>query len=150
MASRMDLLTSETESFLYDFLDRLIYASSNSYTENYTYDQLGNITSRNGVAYTYGAKPHAVIQVDSTVYAYDANGNMVTRGDQTLSWDIENRLTTVSQNSIVTGQFIYDGDGKRVKKTENGQRPVSDIEIIAFAKALKVKPSSLLEDSTTS
>ncbi|OGN89518.1 MAG: hypothetical protein A2158_04615 [Chloroflexi bacterium RBG_13_46_14] len=41
-------------------------------------------------------------------------------------------------------------DQSALSKIENGQRPVSDIEIIAFAKALRVKPSSLLEDSTTS
>jgi RHS repeat-associated protein len=31
-------------------------------------------------------------------YAYDANGNMVTRGGQTITWDAENRPVSVSEN----------------------------------------------------
>ncbi|MBI4330308.1 MAG: hypothetical protein HY673_03390 [Chloroflexi bacterium] len=51
------------------------------------------MTSRDGVAYAYGgSKPHAVTSAGSTSYAYDANGSMVTRGSQTLTWDVENRL----------------------------------------------------------
>jgi uncharacterized protein RhaS with RHS repeats len=66
--------------------------------------------------YTYGTKPHAVTSVGSNMtYSYDANGNMITRGDQTLNWDVENRLVSVSCNSTTT-IFIYDGDGNRVKK----------------------------------
>jgi RHS repeat-associated protein len=36
-------------------------------------------------------------------------------------WDIENRLTSVSENGTTTATFVYDGDGNRVKKIENGQ-----------------------------
>jgi YD repeat-containing protein len=81
-----------------------------------TYDSLGNITSKNGIAYTYGSKPHAVTSVGSTNYNYDANGNMTVRGSQTLTWDVENRLTAVSGGA----SFVYDGVGNRVKKTEGG------------------------------
>lgn len=38
-------------------------------------------------------------------------------------------------------------DQSTLSKIENGQRPVTDIELIALAKALKVSPSSLLEVS---
>jgi len=58
-------------------------AGSGNYSESYTYNEIGNIMSRNGVAYTYGAKPHAVTSVGSVSYTYDANGNMITRGDLT-------------------------------------------------------------------
>jgi hypothetical protein len=50
--------------------------------------------------------------VGSTNYAYDANGNMTTRGGQTLTWNVENQVTTVSGGAT----FVYDGDGNRVKK----------------------------------
>jgi RHS repeat-associated protein len=51
---------------------------------------------------------------------YDLNGNMTARGSQTLTWDVENRLVTVSGGA----SFVYDGDGNRVKKTEGGQTTV--------------------------
>jgi hypothetical protein len=108
---------------VYDFLDRLLNASSLIYTEYYTYNEISNIMSRNGVAYTYGSKPHAVTSVGSMTYSYDANGNMITRGEQTLTWDAENRLIAVSGNGT-TAFFIYDGDGNRVKKIENGETTI--------------------------
>jgi len=60
---------------------------------------------------------HAVTGVGSTSYVYDANGNMTTRGSQTMTWDVENRLLTVTGGA----SFVYDGDGNRTKKTEGGQ-----------------------------
>lgn len=70
--------------------------------------------SKGGQTYTYGGKPHAVTGVGSTTYVYDANGNMTTRGSQTLTWDAENSLTSV--NTSPTTTFVYDGDGKREKR----------------------------------
>jgi RHS repeat-associated protein len=110
---------NETETFGYDFLDRLTSVAG-AYTESYSYSQIGNMLTRNGVSYTYptsGVRPHAVSSVGSTSYVYDNNGNMTTRGSQTITWDVENRPLTVTGGA----SFIYDGDGNRVKKTEGGQ-----------------------------
>ncbi|MBN1189186.1 MAG: hypothetical protein JXA46_05480 [Dehalococcoidales bacterium] len=120
---RTDVLTSTVEDFSYDFLDRLTGVSDN-YTANYTYDEIGNITSMNGVNYTYDStQPHAVDAVGLLGYVYDDNGNMTTRGtvsgNQTLTWDAENRPISVSYNGT-SASFVYDGDGKRVKKVEDG------------------------------
>jgi hypothetical protein len=38
-------------------------------------------------------------------------------------------------------------DQSCLSKIENRQRPVSDIEVVAFARALKVSPASLLEEN---
>jgi RHS repeat-associated protein len=70
----------------------------------------------NEVKILYSVKPHAVAAVGAISYAYDANGNMTKRGTQTLGWDVENRLLTVSGGA----SFVYDGDGNRIKKTEGG------------------------------
>jgi hypothetical protein len=110
---------NETEIFGYDFLDRLTSVSG-AYAESYSYNQIGNMLTRNGVSYTYptsGVRPHAVSSVGSTSYVYDNNGNMTTRGSQTITWDVENRPLTVTGGA----SFVYDGDGNRVKKTEGGQ-----------------------------
>jgi RHS repeat-associated protein len=113
------VVTSETENFTYDPLERLLTASG-AYSEAYTYNEIGNITSKAGISYTYGSKPHAVTGVGATSYAYDNNGNMTTRGAQTITWDVENRALTVTGGA----SYVYDGDGNRVKKTEGGQTRV--------------------------
>jgi len=56
----------------------------------------------------------------STRKAYDDNGNMTARGDQTITWDVENRPVSVSGGA----SFVYDGDGRRVKRTENSETTV--------------------------
>jgi transcriptional regulator with XRE-family HTH domain len=38
-------------------------------------------------------------------------------------------------------------DQSGISKIKNGQRPVTDIEVVALAKALKVSPMSLLQES---
>jgi RHS repeat-associated protein len=100
--------------------------------ETYTYDQIGNIKSKPGVGvYTYTAsatgcvagtpaiKPHAVRYAGSYSFTYDCNGNMISRADSTgtftQQWDKENRLITVTGSA--TANFVYDGDGNRVKAT---------------------------------
>lgn len=75
---------------------------------------LGNITSADGISYTYGTKPHAVTAFNGNTYAYDANGNMTTwNSSYTLGYDIENRMTSNSNNN---SSYVYDGDGNRVKR----------------------------------
>ena len=117
---RQNVISSENETFYYDFLDRLETVEG-AYSENYTYSTIGNIDTKNDIVYTYGengAGPHAVTTVGSTGYDYDANGNMITRAGQTIIWDVENRPVSISDNGTLT-TFAYDGDGKRIKKTEN-------------------------------
>ena len=53
----------------------------------------------------------------SANYIYDANGNMTVRANQTLAWNVENQLSSVTQTGQPTESYVYDGDGVRVKKT---------------------------------
>lgn len=46
---------------------------------------------------------------------------MTTRDDQTLVWDVENRLISISDSGGTIAEFVYDGNGKRGLKTENGE-----------------------------
>jgi hypothetical protein len=114
-------------------LDRLLSANvsggssgQGQYGESYAYNAIGNL---NATTWTYGtqssncpegalSKPHAVVTAGSSAYCYDCNGNMVRRNvgsTYNLSYDAENRLTTVS--GVASASFLYDGDGNRVKAT---------------------------------
>ncbi|MEM3434464.1 MAG: RHS repeat-associated core domain-containing protein [Candidatus Methanomethyliaceae archaeon] len=69
------------------------------------------------------AHKHAVTHVGGAQkYWYDAAGNatrrITTGQDITLSYDHENRLTGISGGATAT--YVYDGDGKLVKKTIAG------------------------------
>jgi RHS repeat-associated protein len=47
-------------------------------------------------------------------------GNLTTRGDQTITWDVENRPVSITDGES-TSTFVYDGDGNRALKTEGGE-----------------------------
>jgi RHS repeat-associated protein len=128
--------TNQTQTFAYDHLNRLTGATGPYGTIAYAYDQIGNMTCNSYLAnqttcptsnYTYGdaTHRHAVTFVRSsadgvtpavgTTYVYNANGDMVQRGTDTLMYDAQRRLASVINGSGMTN-FVYDGDGGRVKK----------------------------------
>ena len=122
----------ERMGFTYDALDRLVGASpvngGQGYNKTYSYNQIGNMTNNGSGTLTYPAsgpnsvRPHAVTSWGSNTYGYDANGNQIKRtfsdSTSTLTYDAENRLTTVS--GATSASFLYDGDGNRVKSVLGG------------------------------
>ncbi len=110
---------ANTQSFWYDEHNRIQEAQSQSYGALwYNYSPAGNITMKEGVTYDYtGPKPHAVKSTsDGGAYTYDANGNMISDGIRTISYDYDNMPQSVTVNSATTS-FVYDGADTRVKKT---------------------------------
>ncbi|MFZ1557212.1 MAG: RHS repeat-associated core domain-containing protein [Nitrospira sp.] len=113
----------------YDSLDRLTLANGPYGTAGanasltYTYDELGNLTLNSQVGtYTYpvsgsnSVRPHAVTTAGSNTYSYDSNGNLTAGAGRSLTYNLENKPLTIA----IAGQtttFVYDGDGRRVKKT---------------------------------
>ena len=107
------------------------------------------LTSINGVninidkdySYSYNsAKPHAVTNVFSFAYGYDANGNMTsdcpTRTCRTQAWDEENRLTTVNdKNKSYLSNYLYDAGGERIIKLSGAIQKITQQngDIIEFA-----------------
>jgi hypothetical protein len=87
LIQRQDLIAGETESFSYDFLDRLSTAitgsTTNSYHLRYEYDSIGNIDyvvnvmTSTTTDYTYqtggSTRPHAVTQVGAISYSVAAH-----------------------------------------------------------------------------
>jgi hypothetical protein len=114
-----------TTNYAYDDLDRLLSASvatgGNQYSRSWTYDALGNMQTRieQGAPTNYSYDPnhkHAVASAWSATSQYDANGNMTNRNGDALTYDVENRLTSVAKGGVTTS-FAYNGDGTRVKRS---------------------------------
>jgi RHS repeat-associated protein len=73
-------------------------ASGNISTKNYQV-QVGSVTGR--------------------VFTHDLNGNTLSDGLRTYTWDAVNRLKTITQSGS-TSEFVYDGAGRRVAEKVNG------------------------------
>lgn len=107
---------------------RLTSSSEPRGTITCTCDAVGNrLTKTEGstTSYTYGSY-NRLTSAGSTTYAYDNNGNAITKNDGTDSWtytyDYNNMMTKAVKNSVTQGQYLYDGDGKRVKVIDGNTR----------------------------
>jgi RHS repeat-associated protein len=105
-------------SYGYDSLHRLTSTLDLATLQNqvFAYDATGNLTSSTQVGnYQYPApgqaRPHAVVGALGSSYAYDANGNLVSGGGRTYSWDADNRPVLINST-----RMTYDADGVRLKK----------------------------------
>lgn len=108
------------QNYTYDELNRLKTATetnngSQTWTQVFGFDRYGNrnITSGTGVTnLTFNASNN---RMTTSGYAYDTAGNTINDpSGKTFTYDAENKQTAVNNGS--TGQYWYDGDGKRVKK----------------------------------
>ncbi len=129
-----DVLRAQNTTYTYDHLNRLKTATlAGVYAHSWTYNSIGNMLTRNdnngNVTYQYNDAnhKHAVSQIGSQYFCYDANGNMTrrnatssacTNGDA-LVYDKENKLTSITVGATTT-TYLYDGDGNRVKKVAGG------------------------------
>lgn len=137
-----------TETFQYDDLNRLTQASSSYHGSiSYTYDAIGNITSKTGFGdYTYGPNytggntytcngteldlssstggPHAatVVLNDTTCdlhkYRYDANGNMIEGDGRDITYSSFNKPIDISQGGQYS-TFQYAPDRSRIVQTSS-------------------------------
>jgi len=129
-----DNVINENQYFFYDDLDRLILAGSENYSQSFAYNPLGSILAhRNkdmttneeiifGFEYGKNAGIHAPTRVGDMELLYDANGNLIEDGEFIYVYNDANRLTEVlkkSDNDRAIAEFVYDENGKRVKKVEN-------------------------------
>ncbi|MEZ4103845.1 MAG: FG-GAP-like repeat-containing protein [Candidatus Paceibacterota bacterium] len=125
---------SETDSagtitYTYDDLYRLTSASTTGasttpYSETYSYNSIGNILTKSdqgtysyqGDTGTNYANPHAATAIGGTTHTYDQNGNLLTDGSTTNTWNYRNELTESTKAGITTS-YTYDHTGQRVSKT---------------------------------
>jgi RHS repeat-associated protein len=112
---------SNSEQYSYDIKNQLSqYKKGSNQQTVYNYDPVGNrtsVTAQDGNA-TYTANnmnAYLTISQSSAVDCiYDANGNMLSDGTRTFSYDVENRLVAVDDGT--TAVYSYDALGRRIKK----------------------------------
>ena len=111
----------------------------------YAYDPAGRVTGQTGsLASTQLPNPVSGNTFDAnntmTAFggqplAYDLNGNLTSDGTNAYQWDARNQLSSMSGAS--NASFVYDGIGRRARKTINGmtiqflydyQNPVQELD----------------------
>jgi RHS repeat-associated protein len=123
-----------TIDYDYDPLSRLtgaIYSSGEVYT--YTYDKVGNrssqISPEFNTSYEYD-NANRLIQVDGIDYTWDDNGNLLSDGVYTYTYDYENRLIAVSDQQSAFS-FAYNGLGDRYQQTADGETVTYTLYIVS-------------------
>lgn len=120
---------SFTTTFGYDALNRLTDATENktdssgtagTYSQAFTYDRWGNRNAFvvNGITLTPSSATNRLSASNSGI-SYDAAGNQTNdtaTGGGARVFDAENRMTTATALSGGTCAYVYDADGKRVKR----------------------------------
>ena len=114
----------KNQIFGYDDLYRLTGATGVYGQTGYTYDKVGNrLTKTIGGqtdTYTYTAGTNRLAQITGATnksFSYDANGNTTAAGAASLTYNRNNRLIQAAENSEVLGEYVYNGNGQRIKKT---------------------------------
>ena len=128
-----DLANEQIVTYKYDQLNRLSSAATTiagaipTYTQNFSYDALGNLLTGPAGTYLYQgntgssfANPDAVtslVNSATTTFSYDNNGNLTAVGTTTFyTYDYKNELAS-SGNGHATTTYAYDPSGNRVSQS---------------------------------
>jgi RHS repeat-associated protein len=112
----------------YDGFGRLIGAThagnrESAYSEDFTYYTNDNLRARTRLigSFAYPAatadRPHAPLSLNGVAFSYDANGNLLSDGARTFTYDRANRVSQVVNASGATITLGYGPDGARAKKS---------------------------------
>ncbi|WP_275789083.1 RHS repeat-associated core domain-containing protein [Pararhizobium gei] len=96
------------------------------YSETFTYAANDNLLSRSRLTGSFvypaasAAHPHAPVSLGTTAFTYDDNGNLLTDGTRTFTYDLANRVASVAAVGSNTVTLRYGPDGARVKRGSAG------------------------------
>jgi YD repeat-containing protein len=112
-----------TQSYTYDALNRLLRVDEPTWYQVYAYDRYGNRAQTEGYNRLGTASyPWSLSEYDVTTNrwnrTHDAAGNLTDYGQATARYDAENRLVGVDSTVYANQTFTYDGEGRRVKWTQ--------------------------------
>lgn len=122
----------ELQDYTYDSLNRIGSVTEaqqnaagtwtfNVDSQTFGYDRYGNrgITAATGGVNAYNPT-YAASSNRINGLTYDTAGNIQSYNGYTMSYDAENRMVSAS-GAGGSGSYVYDGDGKRVKRITSGQ-----------------------------
>ncbi len=114
------------EYYTYDKADNRLTMTTDTLLETYTYDSASRLTERsihdlaeNGQT-AYG-QPEIPTADRVYQYTYDRQGNTLSDGENTYTYDSLNRLTQVNTKAGGIQKNRYDGEGLRAELEENGR-----------------------------
>jgi RHS repeat-associated protein len=107
--------TNETCTYRYDAWARMSRANCTNFNSAYEFDRYGNMTKTGTTSFTptYSATTNRMTAIGAVTPTYDANGNILTDGTSTYTWDAEGRMLT---GPGVDG-IIYNGFGQMAEQT---------------------------------
>lgn len=113
---------TKNKTYTYDALDRLTGAVGPWGTLTYSYDGVGNrqkeTKDTNETAYTYTANKLTTTTGEKAfAFSYDNNGNTTNENTRQYIYNQNQRLIKVTENGVTKGEYFYNGNGQRVKKT---------------------------------
>jgi RHS repeat-associated protein len=107
----------------YDLLDRVNSASGAGLSLGWTYDANGNrlTQSAGGVGTTYTISTSNNRLTSSTggqarTYTFDADGDVLTYGSNTFTYNHRGRMATAKVSSVTTS-YVYNALGQRIEKS---------------------------------
>jgi RHS repeat-associated protein len=115
-------------AFGYNLKSEVTSATMGENAYNYDYDPIGNriYAAFNADTNTYSANAlNQYVVITNSVSSvppclinpsYDADGNMLTNGVWSYSWDAENRLSAVYSNDTLLVSNVYDHQSRRIAK----------------------------------
>jgi RHS repeat-associated protein len=117
---------SATQTYTYDDYNRIQKVQEGSNHRDFQYKEPGNmyVPSSQGTGWAPGSftptSPSWFNAKNQLVnpqlgITYDVGGNLTAIGGFTFAYDAENRLVSSTLNSVTTN-YVYDGEGRRVKK----------------------------------
>jgi RHS repeat-associated protein len=83
--------------------------------------RLVNNGTINGRLYTVDTAKNRLTSVDGMAMSYDAAGNQINDGSGQRTYDGENRLVEAYIGPVLVGSYVYDADGRRVRRIIGGQ-----------------------------
>jgi RHS repeat-associated protein len=121
-----------------------VATGAQNFSRSYTYDELNRLKTMaapgdpcSGLSWTYdiwGNRTHqtptggtcnqsqltinTLNRIADTGFGYDAAGNLIAEPGKTYQWDAEGRLISINNGSV--GSYVYDANGRRVRKTASG------------------------------
>jgi uncharacterized protein RhaS with RHS repeats len=114
---------TQSMTMTYDTISQLTAVTGPWGAANLSYDAVGNLTLYNlgGATRSYFyANSNRLTTFNSQIFAYDGYGNVTSDGIHSLQYDDASNLTCVDCPASGQITYAYDGNNRRVTRTQNG------------------------------